>query len=103
LSYKDDVLENTYYTGEYKDSYKDILDESVSCKVSLYTVADLKYNYDLDTYFLNTKSNDKLYFFGTKMGLSGPNTLRKVRPVITISKDILTTGSGTNDDPYRKG
>lgn len=104
LEYKDLLLETKWYIGEFKNSYKDIYNESTVAKVGIYNLADLKFNNELNNYYLSTFAPDKnVYVYGESMKTSKPSISRGVRPTISIKKTNIVSGDGTSSSPYLLG
>lgn len=103
LSYKKLLLEDEWYNGTYKNSYKDILNDKVTAKVGLLNINDLKFNSEITNYLLMTDNNDKLvYTYGEIVKTGKPAIYRNIRPCISISRDItIKSGNGSINDPYQ--
>jgi len=102
LSYKKKLVKYTISTGYYEDSYKDVKDEKKSVYVGIPTINDFKIdNSDLE-YLLINRYNDKEVFYYDKDGLhkSSDEIARKIRPVIMIKKQEISSGNGTIVNPY---
>lgn len=100
LSYKKDLVDSTWYVGEYINSYKDINSKKVTAKVGLLSIADLKFDADLSGYYLLNGNGDKIYLYSDEMLLSKPTLSRVYRPAISIKKLKVKSGTGTTEDPY---
>ena len=105
LAYKDKIIENTWYTGEYNTSYKDVLKDKVTARVGMLNYMDVKLNSDVEDYFLLTSTKDDsgslMLVYGDALLKKSKNTIsRSIRPCITISKNIKLKGSGTLSDPF---
>jgi len=102
LSYKDILIEDEWYNGVFKDSYKDIKDDKVKAKVSIPNMMDLKFNSDITNYLLMTANNDGLiYTYGEIIKTGKPGIYRNIRPCISISlKNKIESGNGSYEDPY---
>lgn len=103
LSYKDLIVSNDWYIGEYSDDYTNIYKEKVLAKVGLYNIADIKLNNDTKNYYLLTKGTDeKVFGFDMSGYLFESSTTQKrlIKPAITIKKSKILSGNGTLNDPY---
>ena len=103
ISYKNLIKETDWYIGEYDDSYKDVYKKTTKAKIGLYNISDLKYNYDLDNYYLITPSTSSYVYNWNKKTFKVEKTLtskKGIRPAIEINKLNIKSGSGTNVDPY---
>lgn len=103
ISYKNLLNETEWYIGEYNDSYEDIYDKTTKAKIGLYSIADLKFNFDLDSYYLITPSTSTSVYNWNKKTFKVEKTLstkKGIRPAIEINKLDIKSGTGTVDDPY---
>lgn len=102
LSYKDLLLDAKWYTGAYDTSYEDITSSFVEAKVGTYTVADLKFNHDLDTYYMLTpKESGIVYTYGEKLSYHRVSRVNAIRPAISIKSTYkIKSGNGTASSPY---
>lgn len=109
LSYKDiinsDDWSNYYYSEEINYDYKKVLETTIDTKVSILSIGDIILNNNLDNYITNTgtsKTSNKIFAINNNGTLSIKNvTLKsKIVPCISINKDLLTKGSGLENDPY---
>ena len=101
LSYKKKLVKYTISIGDYKNSYKDIKDKKESVYVGIPMVNDFKLdNSDLEYLLINKYGSEVLYY--DKLGLhNGDGKIaRKIRPVIMIKKQEISSGNGTIDNPY---
>ena len=103
ISYKDLIKESEWYIGEYDDSYKDVYKKTTKAKIGLYNIADLKYNFDLDNYYLITPSTNSYVYNWNKKTFKVEKTLtnkKGIRPAIEINKLNIKSGIGTSTNPY---
>lgn len=102
LSYKDILIEDEWYNGVFKDSYKDVLDNNVKAKVAIPNIMDLKFNSDITNYLLMTANNkDLIYTYGEIVKTGKPSIYRNIRPCISIKEDEkIKSGNGSYDDPF---
>ena len=110
LSYKDLIIENTYVNGYYGSennyNYQDISSNTIETKVSIPSLDDIILNDNLDDYFTNTglsENSSLIYIYKNNGKLINKNvqTENYVIPCISINKENLKTGTGTESDPYR--
>ncbi len=101
LSYKDLLKTVSWYNGKNNGSYKDILNDKYEAKVGLLNLYDLKFNNDLDNYYISTYNDEYVYVMGKNIKESGPTITRNIRPCIAISKDSkIKSGNGTINEPF---
>lgn len=99
LTYKDKLVVNNWYDGSY-DKFEDVFASSVSSKVGLLNVNNIKLN-NLDGYYLMTPTlNDRIYLYSNNLVDSKPNFLRNVVPTIAIKDINILNGTGSIDNPY---
>lgn len=100
LSYKNKLVSADWYDGTY-NSYDDILKSSVSSKVGLLNVDDLKFDSKLNNYYLLTPSTeDKIYLYSDTITDSKVSLNRNIIPTISLDEIKVLSGNGTIDDPY---
>ena len=100
LSYKDKIIENDWFIGEYKDSYKDIMSEKVTAKVGISSVADFKFD-DVSNYYLLNGNDSKIYYMvENELSESKPTLSRSIKPSICIKNTKIKDGNGTKEKPY---
>ena len=110
LSYNDLILDSKFNNGYYGDdnsfNYFENMSNKIDTKVGLLSIGDPIINNTLDNYFLLTgvgKESEEVYVASNtstlETALATDNAY--VVPTITIDKNILTQGSGSNSDPYR--
>ena len=110
LSYKSIILDGYYYNGYYgaDNDYqlKELYEGQIDTKVGLLSIGDVMFNHSATNYFTSTgiaKGSNSVYV----MKANGEAGTRKVTasasvvPCITIKKDNLKVGSGSENDPYR--
>lgn len=102
LSYKKKLVKYTISLGDYKNSYKDIKDKKKSVYIGIPTVNDFKVDNNELEYLLINKYDSEEVFYYDKRGLhkSSNEIARKIRPVIMIKKNEISSGNGTIDEPY---
>lgn len=102
LSYKDMLINIKWKTGKYIDSYSDVNKNTVSAKVGMLNVMDLKLVDNKWGYYLITPSgNNEVYFYNTDGFTSNTNYLHNIVPTISIKKDYKISGIGTKDNPFK--
>lgn len=89
LSYKDMIIEDTYYIGEYKGSLDDIKKDSVKVKVGIPNILDVKFNSNIKSYFTSTINEERVLVYEDPLRPGKITTYRSIRPCITISKDTV--------------
>lgn len=102
LSYKKKLVKYTISLGDYKNSYKDIKDKKKSVYIGIPTVNDFKVDNNELEYLLINKYDSEEVLYYDKLGLhkSSDKIARKIRPVIMIKKQGISSGNGTIDNPY---
>lgn len=87
LSYKDMLVETTWYTGGYKTSINDIKGDTVKAKVGIPNLLDIKFNSEVSGYFTSTSQEDRILVYENPLRPGKVTTYRSVRPCIAISKE----------------
>lgn len=101
LSYKQHLVEDTWYTGGYQTSYKDIYEKKVKAKVGLYNIADMKFNLQKNNSYLLTPGEvKKAYVFGKHLMQTTISKQYPIRPAIAIKNLKIKAGEGTESSPY---
>lgn len=112
LGYKDYLLDTKFYTGEVSDesnySYYNIYSDEVVCKVGLLNIFDYNSNNNINEYYYMNLTSlvGSMEYSRFSNGLLEEVDVREERvvvPVISISNDILTAGTGSLEDPFRVG
>ena len=100
LEYKDLLKEVAWNTNKYNGSYSNEND-TVKAKVGLLSINDIKFNNELNNYYLSSYNDEYVYVYGDVLKESKPTTMRNIRPCIAISDDVnISSGDGTSDSPY---
>ena len=108
LTYNNSIIEANYPNGIYSNTtnydYTKVLNKTVPTKVSVLSVGDIIINSDNTKYFLSTgiDSNSSLIYVMTndfKLYTKNASSKLKIVPVITINKEILTSGDGSQNSP----
>ena len=89
LSYKDMLVDSTWYTGAYKNKISDIKDDKVKTKVGIPNMLDIKFDSKVSSYFTSTGMEDRILVYENPLRPSKVTLYRSVRPVIAISKDNI--------------
>ena len=100
LPYKDLIIESEWFTGEYKESYKDVMSDKVTAKVGLPGILDFKFD-SVSNYYLLNGNDSKIYYIADNELLESKPTLsRAIKPSICIKKAKIKDGNGTKEKPY---
>ncbi len=86
LSYKDMLMDNEWYIGEFKSQYQDIKDTKIKVKVAIPNMLDIKLDSEIKGYFTSTCNKESILVYENPLRVSRPTTKRNIRPVIAISK-----------------
>ena len=89
LSYKDLLVDTTWYIGSYENSLSDIKEEKVKAKVGIPNLLDIKINSSVNSYFMSTNDKDNMLVYENPLRISKPTTYRNVRTSIAISKETF--------------
>ena len=89
LSYKDLLIDNTWYIGEFKDSLNDIKESTVKAKIGIPNLLDINYDSSVNSYFTSTGVEDRIYVYENPLRPSKVTTYRSIRPCIAIKKDYI--------------
>ncbi len=87
LSYKDMIIDGTWYIGEYKTSLSDIKSDSVKAKVGIPNLLDYQMDSSVNGYFTSTINEERVLVYENPLRPGKVTTYRSVRPCITISKE----------------
>ena len=110
LPYYDLIIENSYNNSYYGTDnnfdYSSVLNTSIKTRVGLLSIGDPIINNRLDKYFILAGPNKEdidIYIASNESTLETTTAQDEalVVPTITINKNSLTAGKGTNNDPYR--
>jgi hypothetical protein len=91
------ILDNNWYIGEYISDYKDVYSEYVSAKVGMANISDL---FISNTLTLTPSNEMVIYKEDGNLKKYDIDEVLDIKPLIKISKDFNTSGSGTIEDPY---
>ena len=90
LSYKDMIIDDTWYIGSYKNNLNDIKENSLKTKVGIPNILDIKFDSQVTSYFLSTSMEDKILVYSNPIHASKVTIYRNIRPCITISKENIS-------------
>lgn len=108
LTYNNSIIEANYPNGIYSNTtnydYTKVLNKTVPTKVSTLSIGDIIINSDNTNYFLSTgidSNSNLIYVMANDFKLYTKNASSKLKivPVITINKEILTSGDGSQNNP----
>ncbi len=102
LSYKDLLLDTKWYNGSYT-SYKDVTKSTITSKVGLLNVMDVKTNNinAEESYYIMTPGDTYYeYMVGSTLRQSKITVSRNIKPAISIKLTNIESGKGTMSDPY---
>lgn len=108
LSYKDKIKENKFSNGIYSNTtnfdYTEVLKTTVDTKISVLSIGNIILNNNTN-YFLSTgisKDSNLIYVMQDdyKLYTKVASTNLKIIPVISLDKNSLTKGNGTEESPY---
>ncbi|MEG0994679.1 MAG: hypothetical protein RSE91_01740, partial [Bacilli bacterium] len=108
LTYKDKLLEGTFYNSELSDEegykYINFFNNKIKAKVGLLNMIDIKNNDLTDYYLMNLTSKlGEVAFVYNRSGKNNEslvNVKKGIVPVIFINKDNIKEGSGELNNPY---
>ena len=110
LSYKDKLVDCSFYTGEISDdagySFSNIYNRTVNARVGLLNIFDNASNNEISDYFhINLTSEvGSMEYNRYSNGLLEEADVRDVKhivPVVCIKKDSIKNGEGSLDNPYK--
>ena len=90
LSYKDLLIDDDWYIGEYKDSLNDIKSDNVKAKIGIPNILDIKFDSNISGYFTSTIKEERVLVYENPLRPSKTTTYRSIRPCISISKDSIS-------------
>lgn len=109
LNYQDKLSDCTFYTGETSDevgyNYLNMYQKEIVAKVGMLSTVDLKLHGNLNDYYLmnRTSSLGEMALVHDKTGELREvitKEKKKIVPVVCITKDKITNGTGDIDTPY---
>lgn len=103
LSYKDLIVESEWNIGSYVNTYEDITSNKVRAKIGLYDLMNLKFDNEVQNYFLLNGISNGVYLYGNETIITKPAIYQGIRPAFRINKKNATSGSGTKDNPFILG
>ena len=88
LSYKDKLIDTTWYIGSYKGNLSDIKNETVKTKVGIPNILDIKFDSSVKSYFTSTTTEEeRVYVYENPLRPSRNTTYRSIRPCIALNKE----------------
>lgn len=108
LTYNSNILESNYANGIYNNTtnydYTKVLSKTIPTKVATLSIGNIIINPDNTYYYLSTglDTNSSLVYVMTndfKLYTKTSTSKLKIIPVITINKNLLTSGDGTQNNP----
>jgi len=103
MSYKDLLVEKDWNIGKYESSYSDVTSKTVKAKVGTLDIMDLKFDNDLQDYFILTNDGAKVYVYGNESVIANPAVYQNMRPAIRIKKISPNGGDGSKENPFILG
>lgn len=103
LSYKDLIIESEWNIGSYVNTYEDITSNKVRAKIGLYDLMNLKFDNEVQNYFLLNGISNGVYLYGNETIITKPAIYQGIRPAFRINKKNATSDSGTKDNPFILG
>lgn len=91
LSYKDKLVSNNWYVGEYIDKIIDVKNSSSNAKVGLPNILDIKFNSKINGYFTSTSHEEVIWVYENPLRPSRNTSERNIRPCIAISKEYANS------------
>ena len=110
LSYKDLIIENQYTNGYYGEEsqydYGDSYEKTIDTKVAVPSMGEIIWDDTLENYFTATgvSSSSSLVYVMKSFGLATRKNVTSeanIVPCISILRENLKVGTGTEADPYR--
>ena len=89
LSYKDKLVKNNWFIGEFKNSISDMESEKVESFIGIPSMLDIKLDSSVNGYFTTTYNNEMLWVYENPLRVSRSTSERNVRITIAISKDNI--------------
>lgn len=89
LSYKDLLIENTWYIGSFDKELSSIKKDTVKCKIAIPNMLDIKFDSSVKSYFMSTSDKENMLVYENPLRISKPTTYRSVRVVVSISKNTF--------------
>lgn len=103
LSYKDLIVESEWNIGSYVNTYEDITSNKVRAKIGLYDFMNLKFDNEVQDYFLLNGISNGVYLYSNETIITKPAIYKGIRPAFRINKKNAISGSGTKDNPFILG
>ena len=95
-------LEKTYLDKLKINDYLTAVDfNGVKSKIGLLSSEDLKFNSDLNNYYLSDSESDEVVVYNGSVSSSAPNIKRNIRYALGIKKDLkIISGNGSKYAPF---
>ena len=95
-------LEKTYLDKLKINDYLTSVDfNGVNSKIGLLSSSDLKFNNDLNNYYLSDTEGDEVVVYNGSVSKSSPSTKRNIRYALGIKKNLkIISGNGTKYAPF---
>lgn len=103
LSYKNLIVDSKWNVGSYVNTYEDVTRNQVSAKIGLYDLMNLKFDNEVQDYFLLTGISKAICLYSKETIMSNPATAQGIRPAFRINKINATSGNGTKENPFILG
>ncbi len=107
LDYKNDLIQTKWANGLLSSNYnyENCLNTTIDSKIALLSIGNIMLNDELNNYFImsgDSEDEECVYEIKENGSLSKINVRSEayVVPTIAISKEILTKGKGTSNEPY---
>ena len=95
-------LENTYLDKLKINNYLTTVDfNGIESKIGLLSSKDLKFNSDLNNYYLNDVEDEEVVVYNGSVLKSAPSTKRNIRYALGIKKNLkIVSGNGSKYAPF---
>lgn len=103
MAYKNLLVEKEWNIGKYESSYSDVTSKTVKAKVGALDLIDLKFDNDLQDYFILANAGEKVFVYGNESVVANPAVYQNMRPAIRIKKISPNGGDGSKTNPFVLG
>ena len=101
LEYKDLLVDCDMYTGNYNNSYFNVIKSSVKGKVGVQSIIEPIFNKEKTNYYFSTPyDNETAYIYNSAVYNAKSSIIRNISLSVCINKDKLINGNGSLDNPY---
>lgn len=100
LPYKDLIVEKKWNDGIYDGTYESINSSNVVAKIGLLSIDDLKFDSELNDYFLLNTNGSKTFIYDNETIVSNPGINKNIRIAIRIKNKKVASGKGSKLEPY---